>query len=190
MDVKDRLDFFKEELDLIYNARAREFAKLCVATAPDYIFTDCPASSTGKHHPLNELSWDGTLVHTKKVFHVCYALSRALDIEANRDILLCGALIHDLVKRGWEEGHPWTKSNHPQLAAELVDIVQKDTQLLTGDEYSTLRSCVFYHYGPWTSRQYKKPMSDFSLDELCVYISDYVASKKFLDIRYKGVVHD
>lgn len=190
MEIQDRLDFFKEELDLIFDGRIKEFAKLCLAMAPDYIFDDCPASSTGKHHPLNELSWDGTLIHTKKVFHVCYTLSRALDIESKRDLLVCGALIHDLVKRGWEEGHPWTKYDHPQLAAELVDRVQKDTELLTEDEYITIRGCVFYHYGPWTLKNCKKPMTDYSLEELCVYISDYVASKKFLEVQYSGVIHD
>lgn len=191
MEAKERLDFFKEELDLIYDSRIKEFAKLCLVTAPDYIFTDCPASSTGKYHPLNELSWDGTLIHTKKVFHICYALSKAFDIEARRDTLVCAALIHDLVKRGWDEdGATWTKKDHPQLAADLVDMIQRDTQLLDDDDYVTIRRCVFYHYGPWTVNQCKKPMSEYTLDELCVYISDYVANQRFLDVQYKGVEHE
>lgn len=190
MDVEKRLDFFKEELDLIYDGRVKEFAKLCLATAPNYIFTDCPASSTGKHHPMNELSYDGTLIHTKKVARMVYSLSRALDIEERRDLLVAAAIIHDLVKRGWEEDHPWTKPDHPQLAAELVDRVQRDTELLTTDEYSTIRSCVFYHYGPFTIAQHKKPMVDFSLSELAVYLADYVASKKFLDVQYKGSIYE
>lgn len=191
MEISDRIDFFKQELDLIFNDRIREFTKLCIATAPDYIFTDCPASSTGKHHPLNELSWDGTLIHTKKVFHVCYALSRALDIEDRRDWVLAAAIIHDLVKRGWDDANArWTKKDHPMLAGEMVDRVQQETQLLELDEYETIRSCVFYHYGPWTLKQVAKPMTEFTLEELCVYMSDYIASKKFLEVTYKDVVHD
>jgi 23S rRNA maturation-related 3'-5' exoribonuclease YhaM len=189
MELQERIDFFKEELSFIFDGRIREFTKLCLATAPDYIFSDCPASSTGKHHPLNELSWDGTLIHTKKVTRVAYVLSRALDIEEKRDLMIASALIHDLVKRGWDEEKAiWTVKEHPQLAGELVDKVQMETQLLELDEYETIRSCVFFHYGPWTIQQYKKPMENFSLEELCVYISDYVASKKFLDIQYKGEV--
>jgi hypothetical protein len=188
MDVEKRLDFFNDELNFIFDNRVREFTKLCLATAPDYIFTDCSASSTGKHHPLNELSWDGTLIHTKKVARMAYSISRALDIENRRDLLVSSAIIHDLVKRGWDEGSPWTKNDHPQLAAELVDIVQRDTELLTSDEYTTIRSCVFYHYGPWTTKQFKKPMTEFSLEELCVFLADYVASKKFLDVQYNGMI--
>lgn len=191
MEVADRVELFKYELDLIFDTRLREFTKLCIATAPDYIFTDCPASSTGKHHPLNELSWDGTIIHTKKVFHVCYALSRGLGIEAKRDVVLAAAIIHDLVKRGWgDDGARWTKKEHPQLAGDLVDIVQRDTQLLDEYEYETIRSCVFYHYGPWTLKEVAKPMTEYTLEELCVYLSDYVASKKFLDVTYKKVIHD
>ncbi len=186
MELQERLDYFKEELDLIYEHRIKEFAKLCLSEAPNYIFVDCPASSTGKHHPLNEIAADGTLIHTKKVFRLCYSMSRALAIESKRDILLCAALLHDLVKRGWGEGSKWTKKDHPQLAAELVDRVQVSTKLLTEEEYSIVRSCVFYHYGPWTLDKYKKPMTEFTLEELCVYLSDYVASKKFLDVSYRG----
>ena len=160
-----------------------------LATAPNYIFDDCPASSTGKHHPLNELSYDGTLIHTKKVARMAYALSRGLDIEEKRDLLVAASIIHDLVKRGWDEAKAiWTVKDHPQLAGELVDKVQRDTQLLELEEYETIRSCVFYHYGPWTISQFKKPMTDFSLEELCVFLADYVASKKFLDVKYKGDV--
>lgn len=189
MEAKERLDFFKEELCFIFNDDVREFVKLCLVTAPNYIFDDCPASSTGNHHPLNELSYDGTLIHTKKVARLAYSLSRAFDIEEKRDVLVAAAIIHDLVKRGWEEeGATWTKKEHPQLAADLVDMVQRDTQLLDDDDYVTIRRCVFYHYGPFTLAQYKKPMEAFSLEELCVYVSDYIASKKFLDVQYKGEV--
>lgn len=189
MNIEERLELFKPELEAIVDDRLKEFAKLCLATAPEYIFTDCPASTTGKHHPLNEIGWDGTIIHTKKVFNLGYAISRALDIEDKRDLVLCACLIHDLVKKGWEGGQ-WTKKNHPQLGAELVDIVQRDTQLLSDDEYSTIRSCVFYHYGPWTTKASAKPMSDFSLEELCVYISDYVAAKRFVEVQYRGVDHE
>lgn len=190
MDTTARIEYFKEELAFIFNNRVKEFTKLCLATAPNYIFEDCPASSTAKHHPIGECSWDGTILHTKKVARLAYSLSRALDIEEKRDLLVAAAIIHDLVKRGWEEGHPWTKKDHPQLAAELVDRVQQDTQLLDTDEYETIRGCVFYHYGPWTISNFKKPMSDFSLSELAVYLADYVASKKFLDVQYKGGIDE
>lgn len=189
MELQERIDFFEEELSFIFNDRVREFTKLCLATAPDYIFTDCPASSTGKHHPLNELSHDGNLIHTKKVARMCYSISRALDIENKRDLVVSAAIIHDLVKKGWsDDGERWVRKDHPQLGAELVDKVQRETQLLELNEYETIRGCVFYHYGPWSLKEIAKPMADYTLEELCVYLGDYIASKKFLDVQYKGEV--
>lgn len=189
MGVVDREEVFKNELELIGNDRIREFTKLCIMYAPDYFFTDCPASTTGKYHPLNEIGWDGTIIHTKKVFNIAYSLTRGLDIENNRDLVLAGCLIHDLVKKGWKGGQ-WTQKNHPMLAAELVEIIQKDTQLLEDSEFEIIRNSVFYHYGPWTTKEHKKDISDYTLEELCVYISDYIASKRFLHVQYKDVEYE
>jgi len=67
---------FAKQLELIYDDTVREFTRLCICAAPDYFFTDCPASSTGKFHPIDELGADGTILHTKKVFTVAYQLCR------------------------------------------------------------------------------------------------------------------
>jgi hypothetical protein len=189
MNIEERINVFKPELDVIYDSRVREFTKLCISSAPDYFFTDCPASTTGKFHPLNELSWDGTVIHTKKVFNIAYTLSRGLDIEYNRDLVLSACIIHDLVKKGWNGGQ-WTQKNHPLLAAELVEKIQNETELLTDEEFNIIKNSVYYHYGPWTTKSRAKPMTEYTLEELCVYISDYVASKRFLHVEYEGVDHE
>ncbi len=189
MNNEEREEVFKNELGMISDSRIKEFTKLCLASAPDYFFTDCPASSTGKYHPINEISWDGTIIHTKKVFNIAYSLSRGLGIEESRDSILSACIIHDLIKNGWKGG-PWVLKNHPKLAAELVDRIQQDTQLLTEEEYNIIRGSVFYHYGPWTTRAVSKPMDEYTLEELCMYISDYIASKRFLDVKYKDVDYE
>ena len=189
MEIQEREDIFKNELEHISDVRIREFTKLCLFAAPDYYFTDCPASSTGKYHPINEISWDGTIIHTKKVFNVAYSLSRGLGIEHNRNAILSACIIHDLVKKGWNGGS-WVQKNHPRLAADLVEQVQTETQLLTDEEYEIIRNSVYYHYGPWTTKEFAKSMNEYTLEELCVYISDYIASKRFLDVQYKDVEHE
>jgi len=182
-------DVFNEQLELISDFSIREFTRLCIMSAPDYFFTDCPASSSGKHHPLDELSWDGCIVHTKKVFVVGYTLSRGLDIEADRDCILGACLIHDLVKQGVKKTG-FTVKNHPKLAADLVANIQANTQLLDKAVYDNIYNGVLLHYGPWSTKAVKKPMSDYSLVELCVYMSDYVASKKFITVAYKGDIYE
>lgn len=189
MNFEEKEKVFEEQLNLISDNRIKQFTKLCIGTAPDYFFTDCPASSSGKYHPLDELSWDGVIVHTKRVFVVGYTLSRGLDIEGNRDLILSACLIHDLLKQGtYRSGH--TVKHHPRLAAELVEEIQRDTQLLEDNEYNIIYNSVALHYGPWSVKNVKKPMSEYTMEELCVYMADYIASKKFIDVKYKGDVYE
>ena len=179
-----KAEVFQRELDLIFDNSIKEFARLCLVSAPDYFYLDCPASSTGKYHPLTELGPDGTMLHTKKVFTVAYELCRGLDCENNRDEILASCLIHDLVKQGWKKSGHTTKT-HPGLGAELVTKVQEDTQLLEESSYNIIRNCVGYHYGPWSINPWKKPLASYTPEELCVYLSDYIASKRCIEVDYK-----
>lgn len=179
-----RLEVFEKELELILDDRIRQFTELCIGEAPDYFFVDCPASSTGKYHPLDELSWDGTIIHTKKVFTVAYELCRGFGCERHRNEILSACLIHDLLKQGKKKtGH--TTRDHPALAAELVERVQKDTQLLSREPYEIIRCCVGFHYGLWSTKPWLKRLCDYTPEELCMYISDYTASKRCVCVDYR-----
>jgi HD superfamily phosphohydrolase YqeK len=181
--VENKVSIFKDELDLIFDARIKAFTELCLMLAPDYFFTDCPASSSGKYHALDELSWDGTIIHTKRVVTVAYDLCRGLGCESNRDAIVAACIIHDLRKQGLKKsGH--TQKNHPDLAAQLVDEVQRDTNILEPDVYEVIRNGVGYHYGLWSQIKWKKPLADYTKEELCVYLSDYIASKKTITVKY------
>jgi 23S rRNA maturation-related 3'-5' exoribonuclease YhaM len=182
--VQEKEQVFKDELELIFDKKVREFTRLCIVSAPDYFFTDCPASSTGKYHPLNELGPDGTIIHTKKVFTVAYELCRGMDCEDNRDVILAACLVHDLIKQGWTcTGH--THKMHPAFGAQLIENVQRDTQILDEDRFMMMRNCVGYHYGLWSHGDWKKPLSEYTREELCVYLSDYIASKRCIEVSYK-----
>lgn len=184
VSVEEKSATFEEELTLIFDDSIREFTRLCVVAAPDYFFTDCPASSTGKYHPVSELGPDGTILHTRKIFTLAYELCRGLDCEQNRDEILSACIIHDLRKQGLtKSGH--TTKNHPDLAAQLVEEVQRDTMLLSDASYKLIRNMVGYHYGLWSSGKWRKPLSGYTPEELCVYISDYVASKRCVEVNYR-----
>ena len=185
MEPKERLKIFKEELDLIIRKDIRDFTKTVISAAPDYIFEDCPSSSSGKYHPLDELSNDGTIIHTKKVFVVAYELSRGLGCEENRDVILASALLHDLAKQGLEKSG-YTKKNHPQIMAKFIaDIYNaafKDK--LDKTSANIIYYATFFHYGPWTDQKVRKPLREYSPEELCVYLSDYITSKRFMKVDY------
>ena len=186
MELKDRLELFKEELDLISKPEIREFAKACIEASPDYVFENCPSSSGGKYHPIDELSSDGTILHTRRVFALAYELSRGLDCEHHRDEICAAALLHDMAKQGLiTSGH--TVKNHPQIMAKLVADVYKDKfkDKLNRDSALIIYYGIFYHYGPWSGADAKKPLSTYTPEELCVYVADYVSSKKFVHIDHK-----
>ncbi len=182
--VEEKEAFFGPELKRIFDRKIREFTRLCLINSPDYIFEDCPSSSSGKYHPLDELSYDGTIIHTKKVFTMAYELVKALDCESNRDIVLSASIIHDLRKQGdTNSGH--TVKDHAAFGAKLVDEVQEATQLLTKEQHKILRNCVGYHYGPWSEEPWKKSIDNYTREELSVFISDFVVSKRFIHTDYR-----
>ncbi len=184
VDEKTRSAVFEIQLELIFDETMREFTRLCICAAPDYFFTDCPASSSGKYHPIDELGADGTILHTKKVFTVAYQLSRGLECESSRDEILAACLIHDLRKQGMNKtGH--TAKNHPALAADLVKEVQDATQMLTNKSYQIIHNACGYHYGPWSYKAWKKTLDDYTREELTVYLSDYIASKREVHVDHR-----
>jgi hypothetical protein len=186
MNYEERLITFKDELDLISKPIIKEFVQECIKIAPDYVFEDCPSSSSGKYHPLEELGPDGTILHTKKVFALAYELSRALDCEYNRDEICAAALLHDMAKQGLEKsGH--TVKEHPQIMAQLIADVYKEkfTEKLDRESALKIYYGIFYHYGPWTDRKVKKPLSQYTPEEQCVYIADYISSKRFVHVDHK-----
>jgi len=181
---KEKVKTFEPEIELIFDNTIREFTKLCLVSAPDYFFEDCPASTSGKYHPLDELGADGTIIHTKKVVTIAYELSRGLSCEHSRDEIISASIIHDLCKQGWNKtGH--THKWHPKFGAELVSAVQDATGILSEKTYLIIRNCVGYHYGPWSSREWKKPLEDFTPEEMAVYLADYIASKRCLTVDYR-----
>jgi hypothetical protein len=186
MEPEERLKLFKEELSLIVRKDVRDFTKAVIINAPDYVFWDCPSSSSGKYHPIDELDGSGTVLHTRKVFAVAYELSRGLDCEQNRDLVLSAVLIHDLAKQGLEKAGGHTVKDHPQLAAKLIADVYNDGFKDKLDKYSAniIYWAVFNHYGPWTEKSVRKPLSEYSPEQLCMYISDYIASKRFIKVDY------
>jgi hypothetical protein len=183
--LEEKVEYFKEELDRIYDKSVREFTKLCIMQAPDYFFEDCPSSSTGKYHPLDEITPLGTLIHTKKVFTLAYEMVKALECDDNRDSVLAACIIHDLRKYGTvNSGH--TVKDHGSHAVALIDEVQASTGLLTDKQHTIIRNCVGYHYGTWTTEaKWKKKLKDFTAEELVVHLSDFTVSKRFIKTDFR-----
>jgi len=185
LTIEEKVERFAPELRLIFDKKVREFTRLCIGQAPDYFFIDCPSSTTGKFHPLDELTADGVVIHTRKVFTMVYEMVKAMDCERSRDLVCAAALIHDLRKQGIvSKGHT-DMAHHCDYAAQLVTEVQEATQLLDTNQYNIIRNCVGYHLGPWSNDPWKKPMVNYTAEELTLFLSDFTVSKRFVSVDYR-----
>ena len=55
--------------------------------------------------------------------------------------------------------------------------------MLPVKDFEMIRNCVGYHYGPWSIKPWSKPLDTYTPEEMCVYLSDYIASKKSLTVK-------
>lgn len=194
--MQTRHALFAEQLTALSPAY-RTFAKRCLECAPEYVFTNCPSSSSGKYHPIDELGPDGTVRHTRKVFAVADALATAMGLHHYRDVILTAALVHDLCKQGVTRMGR-TVSNHPALAAYLVNFVAGYYPGIIPARCARLIAhCVGYHYGAWGTGNYAIDhladvapadklnhlrASDLSAPALAVFAADYIASRRYVNI--------
>jgi len=186
MDYKEKVKAFKHELSLMGNKDILDFTKECIRVSPDYVFEDCPSSSSSKFHPIDELGGDGTIIHTRRVFTMAYDLSRGLGCENHRDEVCSASILHDLAKQGLMScGH--TIKEHPQIMANLISEVYNGGFKSKLDKKSAniIYWSVFFHYGPWTIKKYNKPLDQFTPEEYCVYLADYTASRRFVKVDYQ-----
>lgn len=178
MLLNEKLKIFSEELKLIKNFSIKKFVTECLDKAPNYIFINCPSSSTGKYHALDEFSPMGNVLHTKRVVHNCAVMARAFSLEGKDKCLVIGsAILHDIVKQGFEQtGH--TVNDHNVLAAQLMEkVFNKTKSKIPVEDYKIMRNCVLYHNGIWTNEEDNKPITEFTSHELCVHMADYSATK-------------
>jgi len=192
ISTNHRIALFLKELGLLAPAY-REFAMHCIAMAPGYVFTNCPSSSSGKYHPTNELGPDGTVRHTRKVVAVANALTTAMGLQHYRDVIVTAAIVHDLRKQGLRR-KGYTVSNHPALAADLVNAVATRCPGLIPTRCAKLIAhCAGYHYGAWGTGEYAIAhlagiaprevlahlrASDMSAPALAVFAADYIVSRR------------
>lgn len=185
MSRDDRFATFKPELERIESQVIREFAMECLAKVPEYFFVACPSSSSGKYHPSDELSGNGSVLHTKRVCRLIPEFTAAYDVQHNNDLLLCAGILHDSFKQGVKKsGH--TMVNHPLLAADsAAEVYKSDVGKFIGitrDEAAMIYRAVLYHMGKWGKGKCAKSLCDYSREEMCVHLADVAASRSWVKV--------
>ena len=184
----NKIDYFKKEYTYIKNKKYVDNIKIIIDLLPDYFFK-VPASSTGKYHPSFALGENGLIRHTKVAVKIASELLSNNTIaapfkEEEKDLMICGLLIHDGLKHGLEESE-YTVFDHPlQISKFIKD--NKDKLTLTDGEIKFLCNVVEAHMGEWT-KDYKgnevlpKPANKY---QKFVHMCDFLASRKFLDVKF------
>ena len=177
-----------KEISFIKNERIRNSAYVLQSELPDYFWT-IPASTTGKYHPDIELGESGLLRHSKAVTRMGYELLklemfRSVYNELERDLIIFALMFHDGVKLGLK-GSKYTVFEHPIEMAKFIK-ERKDKLSLSDEEIELVCKMISSHSGEWNTNPYSdivlpKPKSKM---EKFVHMCDYLASRKYMDIKY------
>ena len=183
-------EIFKIEIDYVFDTKLRENLKVLVNLLPDYFF-EIPASSTGKYHPSFALGEGGLVRHTKAAVRIGFELLNDNCIgnifsDNEKDLIIMALLMHDGCKSGLIHGQ-YTVVNHPLIVSKLIQD-NKDKLTLTDVELKLLCSMIESHMGEF-NKDFKGnvvlPLPQNKYQKF-VHMCDYLASKKFLDIKFEN----
>lgn len=183
----NRLEIFKNELNLIENMKIRELTEKCLLNAPNYFFT-MPASTSGRYHPAYALGEGGLVRHTKaavKIANDLIKLEMYSKIIDQKDEILAALILHDSVKKGLDESvTTGTTTKHPIYAADLVKTVAKKHELQEAFVWN-IADLIETHMGEW-NKDYKtrQPvlLKPNTIAQKFVHMCDYLASRKYLNV--------
>ena len=184
----DKSAVFEKEMDFINNPRYKESAKVLINLLPDYFF-EVPASSTGKYHPSFSLGDGGLVRHTKAAVRIAYEMFNDESVTGaysknEKDLMMIALMMHDGLKSGLEKSQ-YTKFEHPLLVCDYIK-ENKDKTEFNDKEIEFICHVISSHMGPWNTNNYSnvvlnKPESKF---QRFVHMCDYLASRKFLDVKF------
>ena len=183
----NKSQFFDHEIEFIQSEELRDFVRYYFdCWTPAYFWT-IGASSSGKFHPAMSQGEGGLVRHTKAVAWFCEELLRmsqwAYLTDERKDYARVACLLHDTAKYGKSEYDKEQYSHHGENASELVE--QAWNEYFDKWENPDVRcpyeltQAIKSHMGQWTHDKANRPFTP--VDRL-VHLSDYVASRAFINI--------
>ncbi len=181
-------EVFMKELSYIKDDHYRSSAISLIKILPDYFFK-VAASSTGKYHPTFALGDSGLVRHTKVAVRIANEILSNPCLTSftprEKDLILIALLVHDGCKLGLPESK-YTVFDHPLV---ISDLIRKYQNLIELNDLDTdfVCKCVETHMGPWTKdyNGIEILTPPITRHQKFVHLCDYLASKKFLDIKFK-----
>lgn len=137
----------------------------------------CPASTSGHHAELG-----GLLKHTCEVVHVALAIARLFD-EADAELVLAGALLHDIGKLEsyrwdgvFEVTVPGSVVGHVVLGSLMLDrrVREQPAPPCTEEELLVLQHLILSHHG---KLEFGAPVAPMTLEAEILHFADNASAK-------------
>ena len=188
--MSKKIDSFKTEVGYIKSDKYKKCANELIDLLPDYFF-EVAASSTGKYHPSFSLGTGGLLRHTKALVRIGIELMNNESLnhkftDDEKDLLIISMIMHDGLKHGLNKSE-YTKFEHPIIVCDYIKD-NKDKLSLNDDEIKFITKVISSHMGQWNTSPYSDVILPLPKDKYqrFVHMCDYLASRKFLDIKFNG----
>lgn len=163
------------ELNLIQNPEIKELIKKILYRAPEY-FWQVHSSEDKKHHPDDEYSEGGLILHTKRTVYLACKLCEMENIRGiQRDKLIGAMIIHDIYSKGCEDKPlDYSPLEHPFYLRERTKDLNKSKF------YNEIIDIVEAHLGRWTPNKFKTKKNKLAKFG---HAADYLASRKEVKIK-------
>lgn len=177
-------------INLIENKQIKMFVRSVLLQAKT--FWKIPSSFSGKHHPADEHSPGGNVLHTRRVFNIAKVMSESYVLNSEeRDLVYAACLLHDVTKGVssddekdnyfYDPMHPYTvgifvkkcQENDKKYGSEL----SSSTLFLNQETVESILRLIRCHLGPWSPVPETYPVTYL---DMIVHIADNVASKLHL----------
>ena len=169
------LDNLLIELSLIKDLSVRNFTTSVILKTPG-LFWYRPSAYFKGHHPSDEYSEWGNLLHIKRTLVIAKEFTGIEDLDtSSSDILYSGLLVHDIGKYGPDglEERIQLKT-HAHIAVVLIKDMNYNDAFIT-----PILSVVLTHMGRWGSVKPSTPLE--KLGSYC----DCIASRANINIPIK-----
>jgi len=165
----------QEEFNLITNPLMRTWIDECIFYSPANYWIK-PSGFYDGHHPKDEHSEWGNLIHVKRTIKIAAILADIENLSNHEhNILIAALLIHDIGKYGLDGKNPKIIKEHPLIVREMISNFHLTTNL-DKTIVDDILSLVETHMGRWHN-----PRPSTLLQWVCHY-ADCIASQPDLVI--------
>ncbi|MCW8848890.1 MAG: HD domain-containing protein [Melioribacteraceae bacterium] len=181
--LKEMEQELNNKIDQIKNLNLKKLLKILLSGENFQKYKKVPAGKAWHHAYIG-----GLLEHTLEIVRICELMSD-IHSEINRDLLITGAILHDMGKieeLEYESGFDYTDKGkllgHIVIAANLIEKTVGQLENFPEDLKNQLIHLVLSHQG---KLEFASPVTPKTLEAIVLYHADELSAKTN---AYKGAI--